>query len=83
MHAASNAMEEAKALISNHKDAESVPLDIADHQSLTRLVEKSDVVVSLVPAFLHSKVADVCIEQRKHMVTASYVSPEMEQLEQK
>lgn len=76
-------MEEAKALVSRHTYAESVPLDISDHQDLTRLVQKADVVVSLVPAFLHSKVANVCIEQRKHMVTASYVSPEMEQLESK
>lgn len=38
---------------------------------------------SLVPAFLHTQVANVCIEQRKDMVTASYVSKEMEELEQK
>lgn len=38
-------------------------------------------VGSLVPAFLHTKVANVCIEQRKDMVTASYVSKEMEELE--
>jgi alpha-aminoadipic semialdehyde synthase len=58
-------------------------LDISNHQDLTRLVGNADVVVSLVPAFLHTKVANVCIEQRKHMVTASYVSPEMEELELK
>lgn len=80
---ASNAMEEAKALVSGYSNAESVPLDISNHQDLTRLVEKADVVVSLVPAFLHTKVAHVCIEQRKHMVTASYVSPEMEVLQTK
>lgn len=74
-------MEEAKALVSGHMNAESVPLDISNHQDLTRLVGNADVVVSLVPAFLHTQVAKVCIEQRKHMVTASYVSPEMEELE--
>ncbi|KAG2207514.1 hypothetical protein INT47_004264, partial [Mucor saturninus] len=80
---ASNVMEEARALVSGYSNAESVPLDISNHEDLTRLVEKADVVVSLVPAFLHTKVADVCIARRKHMVTASYVSPEMEALQTK
>lgn len=80
---ASNVMTEAQALISGYPNAESVPLDISNHQDLARLVEKADVVVSLVPAFLHTKVANVCIEKRKHMVTASYVSPEMEALQTK
>lgn len=69
--------------MAGHLNAESVPLDISNHQELSRLVENSDVVVSLVPAFLHTQVANVCIEQRKHMVTASYVSPEMNALEKK
>ncbi|KAI9355755.1 Saccharopine dehydrogenase-domain-containing protein [Pilaira anomala] len=80
---ASNVAEEAKALVTGHLNAESVPLDISNHQELSRLVENSDVVVSLVPAFLHTQVANACIEQRKHMVTASYVSPEMNALEKK
>ena len=37
---------------------------------------------SLVPAFLHAQVAQVCIDQRTHMVTASYVSEEMEELDE-
>ncbi|KAI8640529.1 Saccharopine dehydrogenase-domain-containing protein [Parasitella parasitica] len=80
---ASNMADEAKALVENYSNAESVPLDISNCQELSRLVSNADVVVSLVPAFLHTKVANVCIEQRKDMVTASYVSKEMEQLEHK
>ncbi|KAK4513899.1 uncharacterized protein ATC70_005906 [Mucor velutinosus] len=80
---ASNMAEEADALVRHHHNAESAPLDISNHQELSRLVSKADVVVSLVPAFLHTQVANVCIEQRKDMVTASYVSKEMEELEQK
>lgn len=34
-----------------------------------------------MPAFLHDTVAKTCIDHRKHMVTASYVSPEMEKLD--
>ncbi|KAI9496686.1 Saccharopine dehydrogenase-domain-containing protein [Zychaea mexicana] len=81
---ASNATSEAQALVancSNPNQAESVPLDIADKPGLARLVSNADVVVSLVPAFLHAQVAQVCIDQGKHMVTASYVSEEMERLD--
>ncbi|RCI02392.1 hypothetical protein CU098_010347 [Rhizopus stolonifer] len=78
---ASNVVQEAKALVAGHANAESVPLDISNYTALTNLVSKADVVVSLVPAFLHTQVANVCIEQRKDMVTASYVSNEMQELE--
>ncbi|KAI9471949.1 MAG: Saccharopine dehydrogenase-domain-containing protein [Benjaminiella poitrasii] len=78
---ASNTTEEARALTAHHTNAEATLLDISDHSELSRLVSLADVVVSLVPAFLHTQVANVCIEQRKDMVTASYVSKEMEELE--
>lgn len=42
---ASNVTEEAKALVSNYYNVESVPLDISNHQHLSHLVAKADVVV--------------------------------------
>ncbi|OAD69755.1 hypothetical protein PHYBLDRAFT_116084 [Phycomyces blakesleeanus NRRL 1555(-)] len=78
---ASNMANEAKALVANHDRAESVGLDISNGSQLSGLVSKADVVVSFVPAFLHPKVAKVCIQERKHMVTASYVSEEMQELD--
>ncbi|KAI8889066.1 hypothetical protein K501DRAFT_209009 [Backusella circina FSU 941] len=78
---ASNVLEEAKKLVSQYPNTESASLDISDSQRLSSLVQKSDVVVSLVPAFLHTKVAEICINEKKHMVTASYVSPEMQKLD--
>ena len=38
-------------------------------------ISSNDLVISLVPAFLHADIARHCIELRKNMVTASYVSP--------
>jgi hypothetical protein len=37
--------DEANALVKNFKNAESAPLDISNHQELSRLVSKADVVV--------------------------------------
>jgi len=45
------------------------------------LVCAADVVVSLVPASLHVGIARLVIKHKKQMVTASYVSPEMQALD--
>jgi hypothetical protein len=41
------------------------------------------VVISLLPANCHIPVANACIELKKHLVTASYVSSEMALLDDK
>ncbi|KAF8530193.1 hypothetical protein BU17DRAFT_78804 [Hysterangium stoloniferum] len=57
-------------------------LDLVNLTTLNNLINKADVVVSLLPVLYHSMVAKVCIAHRKHMVTASYNSPAMRVLNQ-
>jgi alpha-aminoadipic semialdehyde synthase len=52
----------------------------ANRGQLEGLVKDADVVVSLLPAPLHPMVAELCIGNRKNMVTASYVSPAIKEL---
>jgi len=52
-----------------------------DTEKLARLVAAHDLSISLLPAPLHPVVADLCVKQRKHMVTTSYVSPAMKKLD--
>jgi len=52
-------------------------LDVGNYQEVLELVKLHDLVISYVPPFLHMKVAKPCLEAGKHMVTASYISPEM------
>ncbi|CAO3635887.1 unnamed protein product [Cunninghamella echinulata] len=80
MVVASNVMNEAQALVAGKDNAQAVSLDISNESQLSDMISKADVVVSFVPAFLHANVAKLCVQQKKHMVTASYVSPEMQQL---
>ncbi|KAJ1727351.1 hypothetical protein LPJ61_004617 [Coemansia biformis] len=80
---ASNNLDEARALACQFPDVQAVVLDIADSASLAKHVKASDVVVSLVPAPLHPRLADVAISHGKHMVTASYISDEMSGLDQR
>ena len=37
-------------------------------------------MINYVPAFLHIHVAKVCLELGRNLITASYISKEMEQL---
>lgn len=45
-------------------------------------VQKSTIVVSMLPAHLHLVVAKDCLQFNKHLITASYVSPELKKLSQ-
>jgi alpha-aminoadipic semialdehyde synthase len=42
--------------------------------------ENAGAVISMVPAFLHPQLAKICIQKKVPMVTASYISPEMKDL---
>jgi len=52
----------------------------SDKARVRQLIAAHDIVVSLLPATLHADVAKQCIELKKNMVTASYVSPAMQSL---
>lgn len=58
-----------------------VVFDVSNEEQLHALVSKADVVISMLPARFHYPVALKCVELRKHMVTASYISPEMQELD--
>jgi saccharopine dehydrogenase-like NADP-dependent oxidoreductase len=59
-----------------------VEFTLEDTLKLENLVREATIVVSMLPAHLHIPVAHECLKQRRNMVTASYVSPEMEVLHQ-
>lgn len=54
--------------------------DIRDDEKRRALISKHDLVISMLPAFMHGDVARDCVELGKHMATASYVSNDMKQL---
>lgn len=74
-------VENARKLIGKHSNAQAITLDVFNKQSRQEAVENSDIVISMLPARYHIEVAKDCITYNKHMVTASYVSPEMEDLD--
>ncbi|XP_040858082.1 alpha-aminoadipic semialdehyde synthase, mitochondrial [Ochotona curzoniae] len=52
-------------------------------EKLVSLVAAQDLVISLLPYVLHPLVAKACITTKVNMVTASYITPEMKELEKR
>ena len=45
-----------------------------ERDKLSELVSKFDVIISLLPTFLHPIVVEAVVQQKRHLVTSSYVS---------
>ncbi len=73
--------ENADLMIQDHKNAKSILLDVFNLEQRQKLIKKSDLVISMLPARFHVEVAKDCISFGKHMVTASYISNEMKALD--
>ena len=75
-------IDNAKKMIGNHKNATAITLDVFDKNSREDAVKKADIVISMLPARFHIEVAKDCVTYGKNMVTASYISDEMQALDQ-
>jgi saccharopine dehydrogenase-like NADP-dependent oxidoreductase len=79
---ASRTLSKAQSLVEDHPDGEAIAFDIAqDEGMLDDLVAEADLAVSLLPYIYHVQVAEACIENRRPLVTTSYVNDEMEALD--
>ncbi len=67
----------AQDRVANAGNGKAIRFDIADGESSKAAIASADVVVSLIPAHLHPLVAKICLAEKKHLLTASYVSDEM------
>lgn len=56
--------------------AEVITFNVHDSAQRAKEVGQADLVISLLPAIFHIEVAKECLKQSKHLITASYVSPE-------
>ena len=75
-------LSNAKKWIKNNENARTLKLDIFNEQDRKNAIGNSDIVVSMLPARFHIEVAKDCLALGKHMVTASYVSKEMQALDE-
>jgi len=67
----------AQEKISGFANGKAIEFDISKTDTSHAAIRRSKVVVSLIPAHLHTSVAKICLETGSHLLTASYVSDEM------
>ncbi|KAJ1843078.1 saccharopine dehydrogenase (NADP+, L-glutamate-forming), partial [Coemansia sp. RSA 2703] len=75
-------LEKARELSDKYAAATGVSLDVEDDAALEAAVAAHDLTISLIPYTQHARVMKAAIKARKHVVTTSYISPAMEELDQ-
>jgi saccharopine dehydrogenase-like NADP-dependent oxidoreductase len=75
-------LENAEKLAGGHSNAKAISLDIFKKEEREKAVQEADIVISMLPARFHIEVAKDCLHFGKNMVTASYISEEMEMLDE-
>ncbi len=78
---ASRTLSKAQALIGDKANGTALQLDVSDEAKLRDLIAQSDLAVSMLPYVYHPLVARYCIELKKDMLTTSYVSDTMRELD--
>ncbi len=74
-------IELAKEASLSHKNSRAILFNINNAHQRENEIKEADIVVSMLPASMHSIVANDCIKFRKNLVTASYVSDEIKDLD--
>lgn len=73
-------LESVQKLTKNHPNAKGILLDVFNKKQREEAVKSADIVISMLPARFHIEVAKDCISYGKNLVTASYISDEMQAL---
>ncbi len=67
----------AEQKIAGSNQGEAFQLNAGDKTQLQQEIAQVDLVISMLPAFMHTEVALICLEHSKNLITPSYVSDEM------
>ena len=70
------------AIVGNSDRVEELIFDVFDDETRLKLIQSSDLVISMLPARLHIVVAKDCVANKTNMITASYITDEMRALDE-
>jgi saccharopine dehydrogenase-like NADP-dependent oxidoreductase len=74
-------IELAKNKTKGYDHCEAKTFNVTNTNERQQFIQAHDIVVSMLPAFMHGDVAKDCVTFGKHLFTASYVSAEMKALD--
>jgi saccharopine dehydrogenase-like NADP-dependent oxidoreductase len=73
--------QKARNKIGDHPHGTTVGVNVLNEENRELLISNADLVVSMLPATMHNIVATSCLKNRKNLITASYVTDEIKQLD--
>lgn len=76
-------VDTAALKIGGHPRGKAVYFDCYDDEIMARHIKDADIVISLLPPGMHAAAARIALEYNAHVVTASYASQEMLDLNEK
>jgi saccharopine dehydrogenase-like NADP-dependent oxidoreductase len=74
-------LELARKKINDHPQGEAIFFNVDNPDQLSVEIRKADLVISMLPRKFHIIVARECIRFGINMITASYITPEMQMLD--
>ena len=74
-------LEAAQKFTKKHTNSKGILLDVFNREEREKAVRNCDMVISMLPARFHIEVAKDCLTFGKNLVTASYISDEMQSLD--
>lgn len=81
LHIADQSITSIQEKVANNPHVHAIALDIHNKEAREALIQQADVVISMMPAFLHPIIANDCLTFGKHLVTASYISNELKEMD--
>lgn len=71
----------AQSKTSGFANAKAMSFDVTNAAEREKVIMENDMIISMLPAFMHGDVARDCVRLGKHIATASYVSADMRELD--
>jgi saccharopine dehydrogenase-like NADP-dependent oxidoreductase len=78
---ATRTVSKAEQMLEGHPRGVAQTINVENEDELKDAIGRCDLAISLLPWIHHMKVAKLCLALSKHMVTTSYVKPEMQALD--
>jgi saccharopine dehydrogenase-like NADP-dependent oxidoreductase len=76
-------LEMVQRKLGDHPNATALNFNALDPKERRPEIERADLVISMLPARFHPEVAKDCVDYKKDLITPSYISPEMRELDEK
>ncbi len=79
---ASRTMSKAQKIVGNNPNGEAKSATVDNKGLIFKLINETDITVSLLPPPFHPMIARMCVDAAKSLVTTSYVSKDMQSLDE-